>query len=50
VQCPLHFGKFDFTTGQPMNPPCKIPLETFAVTRDNERLLLELPAASTGLL
>jgi naphthalene 1,2-dioxygenase ferredoxin component len=47
VQCPLHFGKFDFTTGLPMNPPCKIPLETFAVTLDNERLLVELPAPSS---
>jgi naphthalene 1,2-dioxygenase system ferredoxin subunit len=50
VQCPLHFGKFDFTTGQPKNPPCKIPLETFAVIVDNERLLVDLPSSSTESL
>jgi naphthalene 1,2-dioxygenase system ferredoxin subunit len=46
VQCPLHFGKFDIVTGQPLNPPCKIAVETFAVRRENQRLLLELPEAA----
>jgi naphthalene 1,2-dioxygenase system ferredoxin subunit len=50
VQCPLHFGKFDVITGEPMNPPCKIPLETYPVTLDNERLLLDLPATSSEAL
>src|SRR5664280_2487218 len=47
VQCPLHFGKFDVITGQPLNPPCKLPVETYAVTLDNQRLLLDLPAVET---
>jgi naphthalene 1,2-dioxygenase system ferredoxin subunit len=43
VQCPLHFGKFDIKTGQPMNPPCKIPIATYPVTLEVERLLVALP-------
>ena len=43
VQCPLHFGKFDFITGAPLNPPCTVPLETYPVTLDVGRLLIELP-------
>lgn len=46
VQCPLHFGKFDIVTGEPKNPPCKEPLATYAVTRDAERLLIEVPDAA----
>ena len=43
VQCPLHFGKFDITTGAPLNPPAKIALRTYPVILDLERLLVELP-------
>lgn len=43
VQCPLHFGKFDFTTGAPLNPPCTVPLATYIVTLDIERLLVDVP-------
>jgi naphthalene 1,2-dioxygenase system ferredoxin subunit len=43
VQCPLHFGKFDVITGEPQNPPCKIPLRTYPVTLDIERLLVDVP-------
>lgn len=42
VQCPLHFGKFDIVTGHPLNPPCKIPVETYAVTLDGDQLLIEV--------
>ena len=48
VQCPLHFGKFDITTGQPMNPPCKIPIATYPVTLDIERLLVDVPETQAG--
>jgi nitrite reductase/ring-hydroxylating ferredoxin subunit len=47
VQCPLHFGKFDVTTGRPLNPPCKIPVDTYAVSFDNQRLLVDLPRRET---
>jgi naphthalene 1,2-dioxygenase system ferredoxin subunit len=44
VQCPLHFGKFDITTGAPQNPPCTEPLTTYPVILDIERLLIDVPA------
>lgn len=50
VQCPLHFGKFDVITGQPLNPPCKIPVGTYPVTLDNQRLLVDLPELDTSAL
>ena len=43
VQCPLHFGKFDIVTGEPLNPPCKVPLTTYTVTLDDESLLIDVP-------
>jgi nitrite reductase/ring-hydroxylating ferredoxin subunit len=46
VQCPLHFGKFDITNGLPLNPPCKVPIETYRVTRDGDLLLLDLEPAT----
>lgn len=48
VQCPLHFGKFDITTGEPLNPPAKVPLTTYPVILDIERLLIELPDSAPG--
>jgi naphthalene 1,2-dioxygenase system ferredoxin subunit len=45
VQCPLHFGRFDVITGQPLNAPCTIPVSTYRVTLENGRLLLDLPQA-----
>jgi naphthalene 1,2-dioxygenase ferredoxin component len=48
VQCPLHFGKFDITTGQPMSPPCKIPIATYPVTLDIERLLVDIPETAAA--
>jgi naphthalene 1,2-dioxygenase system ferredoxin subunit len=43
VQCPLHFGKFDIVTGEPQNPPCKVPVTTYPVILDIERLLIDVP-------
>ena len=47
VQCPLHFGKFDVITGQPLNPPCKIPVETYLVVVDADRLVVDVPVRDT---
>jgi nitrite reductase/ring-hydroxylating ferredoxin subunit len=44
VQCPLHFGMFDVVTGHPLNPPCKIPVQTYRVTHDGDELFVEIPA------
>jgi naphthalene 1,2-dioxygenase system ferredoxin subunit len=45
VQCPLHFGRFDVITGQPLNAPCTIPVATYRVTLDDGRLFVDLPQA-----
>jgi nitrite reductase/ring-hydroxylating ferredoxin subunit len=46
VQCPLHFGKFDIVTGQPLNPPCKIPVQTYGVTIEGAQILVDVPPAA----
>jgi naphthalene 1,2-dioxygenase system ferredoxin subunit len=46
IQCPLHFGKFDIITGEPQNPPCKVPVATYPVILDIERLLVDVPEPS----
>jgi len=43
VQCPLHFGKFDIITGEALSGPCTIPLVTYPVILDIERLLVDIP-------
>lgn len=35
VECPFHQGRFDLRTGMPTEPPCEIPIKTWApVVRD----------------
>jgi len=31
VQCPLHFGRFDVRTGEPLSRPCRLPIATYRV-------------------
>jgi nitrite reductase/ring-hydroxylating ferredoxin subunit len=38
LECPLHGGKLDVTSGAPAAPPIRRPVRTFAVRRDGERL------------
>ncbi len=30
VECPFHQGRFDLRTGMPTEPPCEIPIQTWA--------------------
>lgn len=48
VQCPLHFGKFDVITGQPLNKPCTISLAVYRVERVGDDVLVDVPAADAG--
>ena len=48
VQCPLHFGRFDVITGQPLNKPCTIALGVYVVARDGDALVLTVPPADAG--
>ncbi len=31
ISCPVHGARFDLETGQAMNPPATMPIDTFAV-------------------
>lgn len=31
ISCPVHGARFSLETGQPMNPPATLPIETFEV-------------------
>lgn len=35
IYCPFHSGSFDLATGEPMDPPCTIPIKAYrAIERD----------------
>jgi len=42
VQCPLHFGRFDVRTGEPLSRPCRLPVATYRVRVLDGRVLVEL--------
>jgi nitrite reductase/ring-hydroxylating ferredoxin subunit len=45
LECPLHGGKLDVRDGQPLAPPIRRPVRTFAVRRSGEQLQVEIPDA-----
>jgi nitrite reductase/ring-hydroxylating ferredoxin subunit len=49
IECSFHFGSFNVKTGQPMQPPCFIPIKTFKTdVRDGQVFVdLDTPAPST---
>jgi len=40
LHCPWHGGQFDLTTGEPQGGPVRVPLKTFDVKVDGERILV----------
>lgn len=37
IECTMHFGSFNVKTGEPMAPPCSIPIKTYkVVVKDDE--------------
>ena len=42
IECPLHGGRFDFTTGEATQEPCEDPLEAFPVTVDDDDVRVDL--------
>jgi 3-phenylpropionate/trans-cinnamate dioxygenase ferredoxin subunit len=42
IECPRHGSTFDLRTGQPKTLPATIPIPTFPVKVDGERILIEL--------
>lgn len=43
IECPLHQGRFDITTGKGQGAPISVDLQTFAAKEDSGRIFVELP-------
>ena len=41
VECNFHNGQFNIKTGEVVAPPCMIPVKTYRVVVDGERVLIE---------
>ncbi|MFY9972342.1 MAG: MocE family 2Fe-2S type ferredoxin [Roseiarcus sp.] len=42
IECPMHNGRFDFTTGEAKGAPACVNLETFPVKVEGGRILLKV--------
>lgn len=42
IECPLHQGKFDVRTGQPMCEPVTEPLRSYPVRIEGRRVMLQI--------
>ena len=42
VECPRHGSLFDLKTGKPMTLPAYVPVDTFPVIIENEKIKLEV--------
>ena len=45
IECPFHRGRFNILTGNPTAAPCTIPLKTWEVMVEGDRILLGKPRA-----
>ena len=43
VECPLHVGSFNVTTGTPVNPPVSEPIRVYRVQIDGDDILVAPP-------
>jgi nitrite reductase/ring-hydroxylating ferredoxin subunit len=43
IVCGLHMGGFDVRTGEPLSPPCHIPLVTYTPVIIDGRVLIRRP-------
>lgn len=42
IECDFHGGQFDIRSGEVVSPPCMIPVKTYKVSRQGDRLLIEV--------
>jgi nitrite reductase/ring-hydroxylating ferredoxin subunit len=42
VECNFHQGQFDIRTGEPVLPPCTVPVKTYRVTVDDGRVFIDV--------
>ncbi|MEP7360554.1 MAG: non-heme iron oxygenase ferredoxin subunit [Chloroflexota bacterium] len=43
LTCALHLSRFDLFSGEALDPPAELPLQTYPVFVENGEILLELP-------
>ncbi len=46
LMCPLHGACFDIRDGSVLGKPASAPIQSFAVTLDGDRVLVDLPEAA----
>lgn len=42
IECDFHGGTFDIRTGEVVGPPCMIPIKTYPVVVENDRVMIEV--------
>ena len=43
LTCALHLSRFDLETGEALDPPAELPLQTYPALVEDDVILLELP-------
>jgi nitrite reductase/ring-hydroxylating ferredoxin subunit len=43
LTCALHLSRFDLDTGEALDPPAELPLQTYPVIIEGDDVILELP-------
>lgn len=43
IECPFHQGRFNILSGNPVCAPCTVPLKTWEVIVEGDRILLGTP-------
>ncbi len=43
LTCALHLSRFDLATGEALDPPAELPLETYPVILEGGRILIQIP-------
>ena len=42
IACPVHGARFDLETGEPINPPATMPIETYKVRIEGDAIAVEV--------
>ena len=43
LTCALHLSRFDLDTGEALDPPAELPLQTYPVVVEDDQISLDLP-------
>jgi len=48
IECCMHMGSFNVVTGEPVAPPCEVPLRTYQVVLKGEDVFADLSRNAVG--